>query len=190
MTGRGRSPRVGSKAPQAKGSTNSRAQLLPTRTRPGSRTAGLGSTTRNNSGSPSTRTRSLSSPARGSPSNKSRGATRGRPPVTIPGLQRPPAAAATAIAASPAKKREDKQSRSKGRRPKFQDNPPAPEIVEKMELKSEIANKDEDEDENEHEDEEDVCDNVANSANGHQEEDSEEEVDDDESAHVPVVNIT
>ena len=61
-----------------------------------------------------------------------------------------------------------------------------------MELKSEMASKDEDEDENEPEAEEEdvVCDNVVNSANGHQDQDSEEEVDDDESAHIPMVNIT
>ena len=189
MTGRGRSPRVGSKPPPTKGTAaNSRAQLLPARTRPGSRTAaGLATTTRNNSGSPSTRTRSLTplaTPIRG----KGRAASRGRgaaATVTTAALARP---AVPLTSSSPAKKRDEKKSRGKGRRPKFQDNPPAPEIVEKKELKSEMSNKDEDA-------VEEVCDKdqvpVA-SANGHgvqaDEESEEEEVDDDEPAQLEMVN--
>ena len=105
--------------------------------------------------------------------------------MTAAALARP---AVTLTSSSPAKKRDEKKSRGKGRRPKFQDNPPAPEIVEKKELKSEMSNKDEDA-------VEEVCDKdqvpVA-SANGHgvqaDEESEEEEVDDDEPAQLEMVN--
>ena len=142
----------------------------------------MGSSTRTNSGSPSTRTRSLSSPANASKS--SRVGSRGRTPAL--GAQRTvhsaaAAAAATTTTTSPAKKpREDKKSKSKSRRPKFQDNPSAPEIVEKQELKPEVAHPDAEAEPEVGEEDGEVCDNVANSANGHQEDESEEDGDDED----------
>ena len=103
--------------------------------------------------------------------------------MTAAALARP---AVTLTSLAPAKKRDEKKSRGKGRRPKFQDNPPAPEIVEKKELKSEMSNKDEDA-------VEEVCDKDEPSANGHgvqaeEESEEEEEVDDDEPAQLEMVN--
>ena len=176
MTGRGRSPRLGSKQPQTKGSTNSRGLASSTRPRAGSRSAGIGSTTRTNSGSPSTRTRSLSSPARGSPNNnKSRGVLRGRGRVSIPAIQRTQPASTPP---SPVKKpQEEKQrSKSKNRRPKFLDNPSAPEIVEKKELIPDMTSPEVDDGLEIADKDGEVCDNVAAApANGHQEEEDEDE---------------
>ena len=143
----------------------------------------MGSSTRTNSGSPSTRTRSLSSPANANATKPLRGASRGRTPAH--GVQRTvhpaAAAAATTTTTSPAKKpREEKKSKSKTRRPKFQDNPSAPEIVEKQELKPEVAHPEAEAEPEVVEDDGEVCDNVANSANGHQEEESEDDGDDEE----------
>jgi hypothetical protein len=88
----------------------------------------------------------------------------------------------------PAKQIAGKKSGGRGRRPKFQDNPPAPEIVEKKALNSDSALHDEIFD-----DREAIApaDDEAPPANGHKlqaDEESEEEVDDVEPSDLEMVN--
>ena len=164
MSSRGRQPRgAGNNSPLSRSA------------RLGGGTAGTA--TRSTSGSPSSRTRSLA------PSLKK--STLTKKMINKKSNSNPAGSGNGPAAAAPisAKRRSSAEERArfrKGRRPKFQDNPPAPEIVEKkealqlLEETSRIAQQDEEELTEEMEDSEE-----------------EEEVDDDEDAAVQAAsNLT
>ena len=153
MTGVGRSTRVGSKPPPPKCSA---PKVVTARARLVSRTAPT-ATSKKKTALTAMQTRSLTPLA----SARGRGRGRGRPAALT--------AAALARTAAPLTSHNDKKSGRRGRRPKFQDNPSAPEIVEKKELQSETTNKDEDLDTIE----------VGPAANGFQANDNSEEVNDE-----------
>ena len=97
-----------------------------------SRSARLGTaSTRSSSGSPSSRTRSLATP----PSLKKITTTKKMINKPKSNQTQPASAPQAPPAPITAKRRSsaEERARRKGRRPKFQDNPPAPEIVEKKE---------------------------------------------------------